>query len=99
VTHYNSTSETGDTLRAYTQQANRQEAAVLALFRRHPDCLLSPSTVCALLNKMLERQWLLTSIRRAITSLTDQGLLEKTSRKVIGPQGRPEYQWKIGAGQ
>lgn len=99
MTHWNTTSESGDTLRAYTQQANRQEAAVLALFRRHPGCALSPSTVCALLNKMLGRQWLLTSIRRAITSLTDQGLLEKTSRKVIGPQGRPEYQWQLSRGQ
>ena len=97
--YYNSTSESGPTLRAYTQQANRQEAAVLALFRRHPDCLLSPSTVCALLNKMIGRQWLLTSIRRAIPSLTDQGLLEKTSRKAIGPQGRPEYQWQLSDGQ
>jgi Fe2+ or Zn2+ uptake regulation protein len=95
VSHFNTTHETGPTLRAYTQQANRQEAAVLALFRRHPDCLLSPSTVCALLNKMLERQWLLTSIRRAITSLTDQGLLEKTSKKVIGPHGRAEFQWRL----
>lgn len=36
---------------------------------------------------------------RAITSLTDQGLLEKTNRKVIGPQGRPEYQWQLSDGQ
>lgn len=93
--HHNTTSETGQTLARYQSHANKQEAAVLALFRRHPDCLLSPSTVCALLNKRLERPWLLTSIRRAITSLTEQGLLEKTSRKVIGPQGRPEYQWRV----
>ena len=80
-------------------QANKQEAAVLAMFRLYPDCALSPSTVCALLNKMLERDWPITSIRRAITSLTDQGLLEKTSRKVIGPQSRPEYQWQLSDGQ
>lgn len=95
MTHWNSTHETGDTLRAYTQQANRQEAAVLALFRRHPDCLLSPSTVCALLNKMLERDWPITSIRRAITNLTEQGHLEKTGNKVTGPLGRPEYRWTL----
>ena len=99
MTHWNTTAETGQTLARYKSNANRQEAAVLALFRRHPNCLLSPSTVCALLNKMLGRQWLLTSIRRAITSLTEQGLLEKTSRKVIGPQGRPEYQWQLSDGQ
>ena len=24
---------------------------------------------------------------------------EKTNRKVIGPQGRPEYQWQLSDGQ
>ena len=36
----------------------------------------------------------LTSVRRAMTNLTKDGLLEKTELKAEGIYGRPEHFWK-----
>lgn len=89
--HYNTTHETGDTLRAYTHQANRQETAVLALFRarRLP---MSPSQVWKHLDP---DRTPLTSIRRSMTDLTDAGLLERLPVKVEGIYGRSEFLWVL----
>ena len=37
----------------------------------------------------------LTSVRRAVTNLTNRGDLVKTDKQVKGPYGRPEYQWRL----
>jgi hypothetical protein len=37
----------------------------------------------------------LTSIRRGITNLTNDGELIKTDRKVIGRYGSPNYKWSL----
>jgi len=39
----------------------------------------------------------ITSIRRSITVLTTLGLLIKTEHKKTGPNGRPEYLWRVNA--
>ena len=93
--YYNSTHETGPTLRAYTTQANRQEAAVLALFRQRR-LPLSPSQVWRHLDP---ERTPLTSIRRAMTDLTDAGLLERLPVKVEGIYSRPEHLWRLSNGQ
>lgn len=96
--HHNTTHETGATLTTYQSHAIKQEAAVLALFRllRFP---MAPSEVCEQVNRIHGKGWLLTSIRRSMTNLADEGLLVKTGRKRMGPFGRPEYYWKLGDGQ
>lgn len=45
----------------------------------------------------LGRKFLLTSVRRSVTTLTKQGKLIKTPRKYIGVYGAPEYAWGISA--
>ncbi len=37
----------------------------------------------------------ITSIRRAMTNLTNRGNLVKTDAQVTGAKGKPEYIWKI----
>jgi hypothetical protein len=37
----------------------------------------------------------ITSIRRALTNLTEQGLLVKTDLQRMGAKGKPEYIWKV----
>jgi len=37
----------------------------------------------------------ITSVRRALTNLTDAGDLVKTDKQVKGPYGRPEFIWKL----
>ena len=91
MTHFNTTAESGPTLRAYTTQANKQEAAVLALCRQRR-LPLSPSQVWRHLDP---ERTPLTSIRRAMTDLTDAGLLERLPVKVEGIYGRSEYLWRL----
>ena len=95
MTHWNTTSETGSTLRTYQAHANRQEAAVLALFRQRR-LPLSPSQVWRHLDP---DRTPLTSIRRAMTDLTDAGLLERLPVKVEGIYSRPEHLWRLSNGQ
>jgi predicted transcriptional regulator len=96
--HHNTTHETGETLRTYQSHAIKQEAAVLALFRLLRSTM-APSEVCDQVNRIHGKGWLLTSIRRAMTNLADEGLLVRTSIKRTGPHGRPEYRWILGEGQ
>lgn len=95
---HNTTSETGEKLAQYKSHAIKQEAAVLALFRRER-LAMAPSEVCEQVNRIHGEGWLLTSIRRAMTNLADEGLLVKTGRKRTGPFGRPEYYWQLGEEQ
>lgn len=92
---HNTTNETGQTLATYRQSAMKQEEAVLALFRarRIP---MSPSAVWHHFDIFAVP---LTSIRRAMTDLTEAGLLERLEVKVEGHYGRPEHLWKLGDGQ
>ena len=49
----------------------------------------SPSKVASNLNLLI------TSVRRCITDLTTDGHLEKTTKKVTGMYGKPEYVWEL----
>lgn len=73
--------------------AKCQDAAILAIFIAQ-QLPLSPSQVrehCA----RMGREWLLTSVRRSITTLTDRDLLVCTGEKVRGAYGRPEMLWRL----
>lgn len=92
---YFDTCDAGPHLAEYQAKASEQDATVLWLFQkaRRP---LSPSEVhdaypCPL---GLPRPPL-TSIRRAITTLTKAGALEKTSEKRRGIFGRSEFVWQL----
>ena len=89
--HHNSTHEQGELLQWMEVHAIGQEALVLAAFRRGA---ASPSEIHA---RAFSDQVPLTSVRRAITNLTQRGLLERTAIKVRGPFGRPEYVWRRAA--
>lgn len=75
--------------------ADHQDEAVLAIFRAHTGCALSPSHVHRL-GVEGGRHWLLTSVRRSISNLTnDTKVLECTGMLVDGPHGRPEHTWSL----
>jgi hypothetical protein len=81
-------------LREAIEQARNQECAVLAIFERlrRP---LTPSEVHTLTTAAGKR-WPITSIRRAVTGLErETGELVKTDTTRDGPQGRPEYCWRL----
>lgn len=83
----------GDDLAAAHRDASRQEATVLAVFHEHARPL-TPSDVWRLTSDAGHR-WPLTSIRRAITNLTDAGRLVKLPKQRTGIYGKPEHHWAL----
>ena len=70
------------------KNAKNQEEKIMVIFQQKKE--LTPSEVWEYL-----MEYPLTSIRRAMTNLTDQGRLTKTSIQKIGYYGKPNYVWQI----
>jgi len=90
--HYNTTAESGETLKLFRAKARSQEDEVLRVFQTYRYAL-SPSQVQQMSPRL--RVCPLTSIRRAIHELTASGRLRKLERKKPGPFGRPEFLWEL----
>lgn len=95
--YYNTTNETGISLKTNFEKADNQTRLTLAVFQTYPNENLSANDVWAFLidNESINEQTPLTSIRRAITDLTNQDRLVKTDKKVLGSAGRKTYTWKL----
>lgn len=88
---YNTTHEVHPTLGQYEQKAVTQQDRILEWFRMYEQ-QASPSKV---LKTVFPGEHIpITSIRRAMTNLTDAGELVKTDKQVKGSYGRNEYQWR-----
>ncbi len=92
--YYNTTRSDGQTRRKYEIAASSQEAALLRYFENETvgPGGLTPSEARDL---VFANTPPITSIRRAITNLTDRGALIKTDKQRKGPEGRPEYIWRL----
>ena len=71
------------------EKAEKQEEIILKLYRKH--IFLSATQVYAYFDESTP----ITSIRRAITVLTDKGLLKKTEDFVQGGYGKREHIYKL----
>ena len=71
-------------------KAERQEEAVLALYRHHRR--LSPSQCWRKYGRDLAP---LTSIRRCVSDLAKAGVLVHTGEQVRGEYGKPEGVWAV----
>ena len=95
--YYNTTNETGETLDQLWQKCENQQQFVYELF-----CLqkaMTASEAWKLYPDDIEYQTPLTSIRRAITDLMNEGKLVKTEIKKTGIYGKPEYVYKVAETQ
>lgn len=88
---YNTTQETNPELAAYRDQTLKQDARVLELFKTRRHLNYTPSEVL----RIAFDRTPITSIRRSMTNLTDDGLLIKTGSKREGMYGRPEHVWAL----
>lgn len=90
-------------------KAHEQEALILAWFRANPG-RWSPSQVHERVSPVVEgymeisgHAWPITSVRRALTNLSDRDRyphslrppLRKTEARVDGPMGRKEHLWEM----
>jgi hypothetical protein len=89
--YFNTTSLTGDDLTERRKRAAAQEDAVLALYRKHGQ--LGPWQAWELAGQ----QWPITSVRRAINTLTKRGALVKLPSYRMGPEGSKEHLWSRAA--
>ena len=95
--YYNTTNENGSLLKVNTKQAENQTELTLSVFQTYPTYTFSADEVWNFLidNESINEQTPLTSIRRAITDLTNEGKIVKTNRKVLGLAGRSTYTWRL----
>ena len=87
---FNTINEAGNALAESNKKINRQEDLIYSLFVQCNQPL-SPSMV-------LNQSGLncpITSIRRAMTCLTNSGKIVKTNRQVKGIYGKAEHLWKL----
>lgn len=91
--YWNTTRLSGADLRDAVQSADKQDAAVLAIFDSRPGHNLSPSQVWRI-GCDLGVRWLLTSVRRSMTNLTEARELVKLDDRIDGTYGRKEFVWR-----
>jgi len=94
VGFYNTINETGAELKQSRLHTDKQEDEIARIFRAHKR--LSPSQAHELYDGGSVP---LTSIRRAITNLTIDGVLVKTEAKRLGIYGKVEHVWEYTQGQ
>jgi hypothetical protein len=95
MSYYNTTHSTGSQLAAYKGSAKAQETYILKIFQNNVGYAFTPSEIRSKFIAVVQADIPITSIRRAITNLTNYGDLEKTSKQKTGPYGRPEYLWRL----
>lgn len=89
MTYYNTNNVSGDRLLQARACSKKQDDRILAFFRDYPGNW-SPEEVW----EAVERKTCpLTSVRRAISTLTDDGFLQKTNTMKPGMYGKPIHTW------
>jgi len=88
---YNTNNEKGKDLKNSRNSANTQEKIILDFFRVNSNLRLSPFDI----QNVLELNAPITSIRRAITNLTIEGKLKKTTTMKLGPYGKKVHTWRL----
>ncbi len=87
--YYNTNSLSGEALKERRKVTGKQNLKVLEIMRNLKEA--TPSKV----HDYILTASPLTSIRRALSTLTDDGYLVKTEEQKIGPFGHPEHVWKL----
>ena len=96
MSYYNTNKETGETLKTSERKAVSQEQAIYNFMIDGKSTYYSPS---AILLYLFGNRVPITSVRRGMTNLTNQGKLEKTDTMVMGQYGKMEHCWKIKENQ
>jgi len=93
MSYYNTTNLADSALSEAERQAMTQEEAILAFFAAHPEKQFTPFEV----QEHALPGATITSVRRAITNLTDEGRLEKTDQTRMERYGKVNYLWTLNS--
>jgi hypothetical protein len=88
---YNTTHMAADQVKIRRQEAGRQSSQILRFFEENPNANFTPFEVQEHGNMM---HYPITSIRRAINTLTQAGLLVKTDILKAGDYGAMNHTWR-----
>jgi len=97
MTYFNTNRLTGRALHQAIASAKGQNEDVLAIFA-NVGRALTPSDVHARCVRA-GRRWPITSVRRAISTLTEDAKLRRTEALKPGPLGMPEHLWELATPQ
>ena len=92
--YYNTNNESGLDLRESWTSNAKQNELILRIFMLQPNESFTPDEIeetCQRCNRI----WPITSIRRAISTLTKQGNLAKTSELREGNYGKKTHTWRF----
>ena len=92
--YYNTNNESGLDLRESWIATAKQDELILRLFILQPNASFTPDEIEAACQRC-NRMWPITSIRRAINTLTKHGNLTKTSELRKGKYGKNTHTWKF----
>ena len=98
MAYYNTNRETGATLSLSWGKSDKQETMILEIFSdrmRHTLNGLAPHQVRDQIVQRYSKHYPLTSIRRAMSNLTDDGKLIKLDRMVMGNYGKNVHTWRL----
>ena len=98
--YYNTNNEEQPQLFRSWAQTAKQNDLIYELFRRHPNNEYSPDEIHIMIDQIVidtngSKYWPITSIRRAISTLTKQGKLTKTNNLRKGKYGKQTHTWKF----
>jgi len=89
---YNTINLNSDELIKARLKAKSQEDFIKVVFNLNKDLKVTPSQMHKIVNNSSIP---ITSIRRAMTNLSNENFLEKTYEKQIGLYGKKEHMWKV----
>ena len=90
--YYNTTNLSGNNLTQASQKAMSQEDRILFHFEDSFDANFTPFEI---LEAVFNNQIPITSVRRAMTNLTNKGKLVKTGYQRLGAYGRICFAWRL----
>ena len=94
TSYYNTTKETPAELIVSKAKAYTQEEAIMDLFFDRSVIHMTPSDVWHIYSEEFKNVPI-TSIRRALTNLTNRQQLVKSDLTRMGPYGKKEYCWRL----
>jgi hypothetical protein len=89
---YNTTNEQGEQLKAYTEKAESQQQKILKFFKEQPAVEYGSSQLVRLI---FNNQTPITSVRRSVTNLINEGKLTYSGRTRTGMYNRSERLVKL----
>lgn len=96
---YNTINLSGKELELQNASAKGQEDLILAIFEANPKMELSPIQILSIFKERFDRNPPITSIRRAMSNLTDKKkVLLKTTTLVSGQYHLPNHCWILRKG-